>query len=58
MAFQALNISHQRKPTQLWIVWKTSSHPMTCVMKKMNGKWRLDFKLYSNPKITVPPETV
>jgi hypothetical protein len=43
---QALNFIHQKKPTQLLTVWKLSSHHMDCVMKTMNGEWRLEFKLY------------
>jgi hypothetical protein len=29
-------------------VFKTSSHPMICVTKTMNGGWRLESKLCSN----------
>jgi hypothetical protein len=27
---------------------------MTCVMKTVNGWWRLEFKLCSDPWITIP----
>jgi hypothetical protein len=45
MVLHALNFIRPRKPTQLLTAWKISSHTMTCVMKTMNGRWRLEFKL-------------
>jgi hypothetical protein len=49
MVLQALNFIHPRKPTQFLIAWKINSHTMICVMKTMNGGWRLEFKLCSKP---------
>jgi hypothetical protein len=49
MVLQALNFIRQKKPMQLLTVSKLSSHHIICVMKTMNGGWRLEFKLYSKP---------
>jgi hypothetical protein len=49
MVLQALNFFHPRKPKQLPIVWKFSSHHMICVTKAMNGGWKLEFKHCSTP---------
>jgi hypothetical protein len=35
-------------------VSKTSSHHTTCVTKNMNGGWRPESKLCSEPKIITP----
>jgi hypothetical protein len=41
-----LKFHPSKKTTQLLTVWKLSSHHIICVMKTMNGGWRLKFKFY------------